>query len=120
MNAPSPVLSLAQELIARKSLTPDDAGCCAILGDRLAKLGFSLEYLNSEGVTNLWATRGSGAPLMILARHTHIVPPGPLDRWQSDPFTPPVRDGHRFGRGAADMKSGLSAMVCAVGRLLAS
>ncbi|HZP13806.1 MAG TPA: succinyl-diaminopimelate desuccinylase [Nevskiaceae bacterium] len=120
MNAPSPVLSLARELIARKSLTPDDAGCCEVIGDRLAKLGFSLEYLNAEGVTNLWATRGSGAPLFILAGHTDIVPPGPVEHWKSDPFTPTIRDGHLFGRGAADMKSGLSAMVCAVERLLAS
>src|ERR1043166_8267529 len=116
----SPVLSLARELIARKSLTADDAGCCAVIAARLQQLGFSIEYLNHEGVTNLWATRGEGAPLVILAGHTDIVPPGPLEQWQSDPFTPTQRDGHLYGRGAADMKSGLSAMVCAVEQLLAS
>ncbi len=118
--SPSPVLSLARELIARKSLTPDDAGCCELIGARLSKLGFALEYLNHEGVTNLWATHGQGAPLTILAGHTDIVPTGPLDQWASDPFTPTVRDGNLYGRGAADMKSGLSAMVCAVESLLAS
>lgn len=116
----SPALALASDLIARKSLTPDDAGCCEVLGARLQRLGFELEYINSEGVTNLWATYGSGAPLMILAGHTDIVPAGPLDQWISDPFTPTVRDGLLYGRGAADMKSGLAAMVCAVERLLAT
>jgi succinyl-diaminopimelate desuccinylase len=113
------VLALTQELIARRSLTPDDAGCCALIGARLEKLGFTLEYLNTEGVTNLWATRGHGGPLVILAGHTDIVPTGPREAWSSDPFQPTQRDGYLYGRGAADMKSGLAAMVCAVERLLA-
>jgi succinyl-diaminopimelate desuccinylase len=113
------VLELTQALIARRSLTPDDAGCCALIGERLAVLGFQLEWLNAGGVTNLWATFGSGAPLFVLAGHTDVVPPGPRERWASDPFQPEIRDGVLYGRGAADMKSGLAAMVCAVERLLA-
>ncbi len=114
-----PTLALTESLVARRSLTPDDAGCCELIGARLAKLGFELEYLNAEGVTNLWATRGRAAPLVILAGHTDMVPPGPRDAWSSDPFQPSRRDGHLYGRGAADMKSGLAAMVCAVERLVA-
>jgi len=117
------VLALTRELIARRSLTPDDAGCCALIGARLEKLGFTLEYLNAEGVTNLWATRsgggGAAGPLVVLAGHTDIVPTGPREAWSSDPFEPTQRDGYLYGRGAADMKSGLAAMVCAVERLLA-
>ena len=113
----NPVLELAQALIARRSLTPDDADCCELIGARLKNVGFKLEYLNAEGVTNLWATYGSGAPLTILAGHTDVVPTGPLEQWQSDPFTPTVRDGVLYGRGAADMKSGIAAMVCAAERL---
>jgi len=116
----SPVLALTTALIARRSLTPDDAGCCALMMERLAALGFVAEWINEGGVTNLWATRGQGAPLTILAGHTDVVPTGPLEQWQSDPFVPEIRDGVLYGRGAADMKSGLAAMVCAVERLLAS
>jgi succinyl-diaminopimelate desuccinylase len=115
---PSSVLALTEALISRRSLTPDDAGCCALIGERLEKLGFRLEWLNQEGVTNLWATIGDGAPLVILAGHTDVVPTGPREQWASDPFTPMQRDGFLYGRGAADMKSGLAAMVCAVERLL--
>ncbi|WP_028081315.1 succinyl-diaminopimelate desuccinylase [Solimonas soli] len=113
------VLDLTCALIARHSLTPDDAGCCALIGERLARLGFTLESIDAGGVTNLWATRGSGAPLLILAGHTDVVPPGPRGDWLSDPFVPDIRDGVLYGRGAADMKSGLAAMVVAVERLLA-
>lgn len=113
------VLELTRALISRRSLTPDDAGCCALIGARLQQLGFTLEYLDAEGVTNLWATRGSGRPLVVLAGHTDIVPPGPREAWSSDPFEPTQRDGYLYGRGAADMKSGLAAMVCAVERLVA-
>lgn len=113
------VLALTQALIARRSLTPDDAGCCALIGERLAALGFELEWLNAEGITNLWATFGREGPLLVLAGHTDVVPPGPRERWASDPFVPEIRDGVLYGRGAADMKSGLAAMVCAVERLLA-
>ena len=118
----SPTLALTSELIARRSLTPEDGGCCEILGSRLAALGFELEWLNREGVTNLWATLPGtpSLPLVVLAGHTDVVPTGPLGNWTSDPFVPTIRDGKLYGRGAADMKSGLAAMVCAVERLLAS
>jgi succinyl-diaminopimelate desuccinylase len=119
MAADSPTLQLTRDLIARRSLTPDDAGCCALIGERLHRLGFHLEWLNQEGVTNLWATLGSGGPMAILAGHTDVVPTGPVERWSSDPFLPQIRDGVLYGRGAADMKSGLAAMVCATERLLA-
>ncbi len=111
-------LDLTQALIARQSLTPDDAGCCEIIGKRLTQAGFRLEWLNKEGVTNLWATHGEGAPLVILAGHTDVVPTGPREQWASDPFKPTQRDGFLYGRGAADMKSGLAAMVCAAERFL--
>lgn len=114
------VLALTRDLVARRSLTPDDAGCCELIGARLQKIGFKLEYLNAQGVTNLWATRGSGAPLVILAGHTDVVPTGPREAWKTDPFQPTQVNGYLHGRGAADMKSGLAAMVCAVERLLAS
>ncbi|WP_428313206.1 succinyl-diaminopimelate desuccinylase [Hydrocarboniphaga sp.] len=114
------VFDLLSELISRRSLTPDDAGCCDLLESRLAPLGFRFERIDAEGVTNLWATLGSGAPLMILAGHTDVVPTGPLEKWLSDPFTPTVRDGVLYGRGAADMKSGIAAMICAVERVLAT
>lgn len=113
------VLELTRQLIERRSLTPDDAGCCALIGARLENLGFVLEYINAGGVTNLWATLGSGGPLAILAGHTDVVPTGPREQWQTDPFEPTVRDGMLYGRGAADMKSGLAAMVCATERLVA-
>lgn len=116
----SPVLELTRALIARRSLTPDDAGCCALIAERLAALGFTIEWINAEGITNLWATYGAGAPLFVLAGHTDVVPPGPIAAWASDPFVPEIRDGVLYGRGAADMKSGLAAMVCAVERLLAA
>ncbi len=119
MSADTAVLELCSALIARRSLTPDDAGCCTLIGDRLASLGFTLERIDAGGVTNLWATLGERGPLTILAGHTDVVPTGPLEQWHSDPFVPTVRDGVLYGRGAADMKSGLAAMVCAVERLLA-
>jgi len=118
MAGDTPVLELLTQLIARRSLTPDDAGCCELMGARLQKLGFKLEYIDAGGVTNLWATAGSGGPLMILAGHTDVVPTGPLEQWLSDPFKPEIRDGLLYGRGAADMKSGLAAMVCATERLM--
>ena len=116
----SPVLDLTTQLIARRSLTPDDAHCCGLIAERLERCGFTSEWINEGGVTNLWATRGSGAPLTILAGHTDVVPTGPLDQWHSDPFEPTLRDGLLYGRGAADMKSGLAGMICAVERLIAS
>ena len=119
-DAPLAVLELTRALIARRSLTPVDDGCCALIGERLQRIGFELEYLDAEGVTNLWASCGHGAPLTILAGHTDVVPTGPLEQWDSNPFEPTIRDGLLYGRGAADMKSGLAAMVTAVERLHAS
>jgi succinyl-diaminopimelate desuccinylase len=112
-------LKLASQLIARPSVTPDDAGCQAILIERLEALGFNCETLVFDDVTNLWARRGQAAPLLAFAGHTDVVPPGPLDKWHSDPFTPQVRDGFLFGRGAADMKSSIAAMVTACERFVA-
>ncbi|MBI3523633.1 MAG: succinyl-diaminopimelate desuccinylase [Betaproteobacteria bacterium] len=111
MNA---VLSLAQALIARPSNTPDDAGCLELIGARLSKLGFVLERIDSGGVSNLWARRGSATPLLCFAGHTDVVPTGPLNAWHSDPFQPEIRDGMLYGRGAADMKSSLAAFVVAI------
>ncbi len=109
-----PTLDLARELIARRSLTPDDAGCQAVLAARLAPLGFACEMLVSNGVTNLWARRGSARPVVCFAGHTDVVPAGPLQDWSSDPFRPVERDGFLYGRGAADMKSALAAFVTAL------
>ena len=104
----------ACELIARRSNTPDDAGCQNWLGEKLAALGFSLETVMSGNVTNLWARRGSAAPLVCFAGHTDVVPTGPLERWSTDPFVPTVRDGQLYGRGAADMKGSIAAFLAAV------
>ena len=106
-------LELTQALIARRSLTPDDAGCQDLLGARLAAAGFRCEPLRAGAVTNLWARRGSGRPLLCFAGHTDVVPTGPLEQWHSDPFAPTIRDGKLFGRGAADMKSSIAAFVVA-------
>ena len=107
-------LSLASELVARRSLTPEDAGCQALIAARLAPLGFRVESVPSGGVTNSWLRRGTWAPLVCFAGHTDVVPAGPLERWTSDPFVPEVRDGYLYGRGAADMKSSLAAFVVAI------
>ena len=106
-------LELAKELISRPSVTPDDAGCQKLLVALLEPAGFVCETIHSEGVTNLWAKRGQGSPFVILAGHTDVVPAGPVDKWTTDPFTPAVRDGRLFGRGSADMKTALAAMVVA-------
>ena len=107
-------LALTRELISRRSLTPDDAGCQDLLVERLRPLGFQFERLNHQGVSNLWAQHGTAKPLLCFAGHTDVVPTGPLDTWHTDPFAPAQRDGMLFGRGAADMKSGLAAFVTAV------
>ncbi len=107
------VLELAQQLIARRSVTPADEGCQQVMGARLAALGFTLEPLRFGTVDNLWARRGIAAPLFCFAGHTDVVPTGPLEEWRSDPFVPSVREGLLYGRGAADMKTGLAAMVTA-------
>ncbi len=111
---------LATQLLACRSVTPEDGGCMALIASRLEPLGFTCEYLNRNGVSNLWARRGSAAPLLVLAGHTDVVPTGPVERWQSDPFTPTVRDGKLYARGAADMKSSLAAFVVAVERFVAA
>ena len=111
-------LSLARQLIERRSVTPDDAGCLDLIAQRLAPLGFTLERIDGGGVANLWARRGTASPLLCFAGHTDVVPPGPPERWSSDPFRPTERDDHLHGRGAADMKSSLAAFVVACERFL--
>lgn len=110
----SAVFDLACELISRRSVTPDDAGCQALIAARLTQAGFRCEHLRFGEVDNLWATHGSGGPLLVFLGHTDVVPSGPVENWQSDPFEPVVRDGRLYGRGAADMKSGVAAMVVAL------
>jgi succinyl-diaminopimelate desuccinylase len=107
-------LALTQDLIARASVTPADEGCQEVLAGRLEPLGFQVERLRYGSVDNLWARHGADGPVLCFAGHTDVVPTGPLEEWLSHPFTPTVRDGLLFGRGAADMKSGLAAMVTAV------
>ena len=107
------VFELASALMRRRSLTPDDAGCQALIGERLEAAGFVLEAMPFGDVSNLWATHGGGPPLLALAGHTDVVPTGPLEDWASAPFEPVVRDGRLYGRGAADMKGGLAALVTA-------
>lgn len=109
----------ARELIARRSVTPEDAGCQAWLAEKLGKLGFVIETVNSGDVVNLWARRGTGAPLLCFAGHTDVVPTGPLEQWSSDPFVPSERDGRLYGRGAADMKGSIAAFLAAVEGYLA-
>jgi len=116
---PTATLDLARELIARRSLTPDDAGCQELLKARLSRAGFRCETLVSNGVTNLWARRGTARPAVCFAGHTDVVPTGPLHAWTSDPFAPTIRDGFLYGRGAADMKSSLAAFVVAIERFVA-
>lgn len=115
-----PTLELARQIIARPSVTPEDAGCMEILTERLKPLGFSIEFINRNGVTNLWARRGTTKPLFVFAGHTDVVPTGPLEKWTSPPFAPEIRDGVLYGRGAADMKSSLAAMVTAVEAFVAA
>lgn len=110
----NPVLELAQELISRISVTPEDAGCQELISNRLAALGFQTRQINAEGVHNLWAWRGTGSPHLMFAGHTDVVPPGPIEQWQTPPFEPTIKDGQLYGRGAADMKSSLAAMIVAV------
>lgn len=113
-------LELACELIRRPSVTPDDAGCQQVLGDRLRSAGFSVEQMQFGDVSNLWARRGTSGPVLCFAGHTDVVPPGPRAEWHTEPFTPEIRDGVLYGRGAADMKAGLAAMVDATLHFVAS
>ena len=116
----SDVLQLTRDLIARPSVTPDDAGCQQLVAERLGRAGFACERLRFGAVDNLWATHGGGdGPVLVLLGHTDVVPPGPRDAWASDPFAPEVRDGVLFGRGAADMKGSVAAFVVALERFVA-
>jgi succinyl-diaminopimelate desuccinylase len=114
------VIELLKSLVRRRSVTPDDAGCQAQIAARLESSGFRCESLPFGDVSNLWARRGQAAPLICFAGHTDVVPPGDLEAWHSDPFEPVVRDGLLFGRGAADMKGGLAAMIVAVEEFVAA
>jgi len=116
----APTLALARELISRRSVTPDDAGCQLLLAERLESLGFLAERYRYGDVDNLWLRRGNGQPLFVFAGHTDVVPPGPEEQWQTPPFEPTERDGYLYGRGAADMKGSVAAFVCAVERFLAA
>ena len=116
----SPTLELACELVRRPSVTPEDQGCQELIAERLAAIGFTVEPMPFGEVTNLWARRGSEGPLLCLAGHTDVVPAGPLDLWDSDPFDPVIRDGMLHGRGAADMKGSVAAMVTAVESFVAA
>jgi succinyl-diaminopimelate desuccinylase len=118
----SPTLALALDLIRRPSVTPEDAGCQRLLAERLAPLGFIAEHLRFADVDNLWLKRPGkpGAPLFAFAGHTDVVPTGPREQWSLDPFAPEVRDGVLYGRGAADMKGSIAAMVVAIERFLAT
>lgn len=110
----SETLELAKELIRRPSLTPSDEGCQELMIERLQRLGFQIERLPFGQVANFWARRGDSGPLLAFAGHTDVVPPGPTGAWDSDPFEPEIRDGRLYGRGSADMKGSLAAMVTAV------
>jgi len=116
----SKTLALAEALIALSSVTPDDQGCQQKLIDLLSPLGFDCESIVSGNVTNLWARRGQAQPLLVFAGHTDVVPTGPLDQWHSPPFLPTHRDGKLYGRGAADMKTSIAAMVVAVEEFIAA
>jgi len=116
----SETLKLLTTLISRESLTPEDAGCQQLLIERLSAIGFECETMIFGDVTNLWARRGHSSPLLAFAGHTDVVPTGPLDEWLSDPFKAEIRDGFLYGRGAADMKSGIAAMVTACERFTQS
>ena len=111
---------LTEELIALDSVTPQDKGCQQKLKDLLSPLGFNCETIESNGVTNLWARRGDASPVFVFAGHTDVVPTGPANQWSSQPFTPTLRDGRLYGRGASDMKTSIAAMVVAVEEFVAA
>jgi len=116
----SEILDFTCELIRRRSLTPDDAGCQALVAQRLSRVGFAIEHIRYGDVDNLWATHGSGSPVLSFLGHTDVVPSGPEDEWGSAPFEPTIRDGRLYGRGAADMKSGVAAMTLALASYVAA
>jgi len=109
----SETLKLTEELINRKSVTPEDSGCQKLIAERLEKLGFKATHLRFEDVDNLWITHGTSGPIFAFAGHTDVVPTGPLEEWNTDPFKTEIIDGMLYGRGAADMKGGIAAMVVA-------
>lgn len=109
----SATLDLCRQLISRPSVSPEDGGCQQLMADRLRAIGFQVEPMPFGPVENFWATHGSGAPVFCFAGHTDVVPAGPVEEWHGDPFVPVIREGFLYGRGAADMKSGLAAMVTA-------
>ncbi|MEN5071505.1 succinyl-diaminopimelate desuccinylase [Stenotrophomonas sp. TWI1183] len=114
------VVALTCDLIARASVTPEDAGCQALLAGRLERAGFHCEHLRLGEVDNLWATHGQGAPVLVLLGHTDVVPTGPISAWTSDPFDPQIREGVLYGRGAADMKGSVAAFVVAAEQFVAA
>ena len=116
----SPTLALARQLIQIDSITPDDKGCQKILCDRLSAIGFACEQIDFNDVQNLWARLGDSGPLFVFAGHTDVVPTGPIEQWRYPPFDATVVDNTLYGRGSADMKSSIAAMVCACEQLLAS
>jgi len=116
----SPVLELTRDLIARRSVTPEDAGCLPLIADRLAQVGFRIEHLRFGDVDNLWATHGTGGPVLAFLGHTDVVPSGPEEHWATPPFEPTERGGLLYGRGAADMKGSVAAMVVALERFVAA
>ena len=120
MAATSDVLELTRELIARRSVTPDDAGCQELIAQRLERAGFACERMRFGDVDNLWAAHGDGGPTLVLLGHTDVVPSGPRESWSSDPFEPEIRDGLLYGRGAADMKGSVAAFVIALERFVAA
>ncbi|MGL6349318.1 MAG: succinyl-diaminopimelate desuccinylase, partial [Aeromonas sp.] len=114
-----PVTALTQALIARPSVTPLDEGCQTLMAQRLSAVGFTIEPMVFEDTTNMWARRGNQGPVFCFAGHTDVVPPGDISRWHTPPFEPTIIDGYLYGRGAADMKGSLAAMVVATERFVA-
>ena len=119
MSNHSPTIALSQKLISRVSVTPEDAGCQQLMADRLSAIGFEIEHLRFDDVDNFWAIRGDSGPILCFAGHTDVVPSGPESKWQTPPFEPTIKDGMLYGRGAADMKGSLAAMVVAVEQFIA-
>ncbi|HIF9495716.1 TPA: succinyl-diaminopimelate desuccinylase [Photobacterium damselae] len=115
----SPVISLAKDLLSRRSVTPEDAGCQDVMIERLRQLGFCIETMVFDDTTNLWARRGTQAPLFVFAGHTDVVPSGPIEQWHTHPFEPTIKGGMLYGRGAADMKGSLACMIVAIERFIA-
>ena len=113
MATDSPTIALTKQLIARQSVTPEDDGCQQLMVDRLKNSGFKVEHLRFDNVDNFWAIRGVQGPILCFAGHTDVVPAGNEEAWNTKPFEPTIKDGFLFGRGAADMKGGLAAMVTA-------